>query len=79
MVRESDSFATIRFMALGQAPTRRIQITLSVQMHDYLAALVRTGTHGSSMVDVARTLVEAGVRDAIEKQFIQKIVSPAAD
>ncbi|MBV9862841.1 MAG: hypothetical protein JO267_11930 [Alphaproteobacteria bacterium] len=57
-------------MALGQTPTRRIQITLSVRTHDYLAALARKGTHGSSVVDVARTLVEAGVREAIREQFI---------
>jgi hypothetical protein len=57
-------------MALGQNPTRRIQITLTTRTHDYLAALARRGTHGSSIVDVARTLVEEGVRDAIREKFI---------
>ncbi|HZT86516.1 MAG TPA: hypothetical protein VFA12_01020 [Stellaceae bacterium] len=57
-------------MALGQNPTRRIQITLSLRTHDYLAALARRGTHGSSIVDVARTLVEEGVRRAIRENFI---------
>jgi hypothetical protein len=57
-------------MALGQNPTRRIQITLSTRTHDYLAALARRGTHGSNIVDVARTLVEQGVRDAIRENFI---------
>jgi Arc/MetJ-type ribon-helix-helix transcriptional regulator len=66
-------------MALGQTPTRRIQVTLSVQMHDYLAAIVRTGMYGSSVVDVARNLVEDGVRRAIEKDFIQKVVLPAPE
>jgi hypothetical protein len=58
-------------MALGQAPTRRIQITLSVRTHDYLAALATKGTHGSSIVDVARTLVEDGVRRAVQDGFLK--------
>jgi hypothetical protein len=65
-------------MALGQNPTRRIQITLSTRTHDFLAALARRGTHGSSIVDVARTLVEQGVRDAIRQNFI-KIEEGSAD
>jgi len=39
----------------------------------YLEALVRRGTHGTSVSNVMTTLVETGVRDAIERGYIKLI------
>jgi hypothetical protein len=57
-------------MAVGQTPTQRIQITLSVKTQKYLATLAQKGTHGTNIVDVARTLIESGIRQAIKDSFI---------
>jgi hypothetical protein len=38
----------------------------------YLERLVKVGTHGDSVVDVMRSLIEEGVRNAIQSGLIQK-------
>jgi hypothetical protein len=53
--------------------TKRIKCTLSVATIRYLEALSRTGLHGTGVPKVMTSLIEAGVRVAIEKQFIRRI------
>ena len=50
--------------------SERLQISLSAESHEYLERLAKKGTHGTKKTDVARTLIEAGIRDAIEKRYI---------
>ncbi len=57
-------------MAQGKTPTRRKTITLAVTTLAYVEALAETGTHGSDVTGVLRTLVEEGVRRAIKDKFI---------
>lgn len=38
----------------------------------YLERLVNVGTHGDSVVDVMRSLIEEGVRNAIHSGLINK-------
>lgn len=38
----------------------------------YLEQLVQVGTHGDSVVDVMRSLIEEGVRNAIDSGLIDK-------
>ena len=38
----------------------------------YLERLVKVGTHGDSVVDVMRSLIEEGVRNAIHSGLIEK-------
>jgi hypothetical protein len=59
-------------MAQGKTPTARKTITFSVATLRYLEALARKGTHGSDVASVARALVEQGVRDAIEKGYLDR-------
>ena len=39
-------------------------------MHAYLEDLAKLGAYGKDKGDVARTFIEAGIRDAIEKRVI---------
>jgi Arc/MetJ-type ribon-helix-helix transcriptional regulator len=48
----------------------KIQPRLSEIMHRYLDDLVEIGAFGSSPHDVARALIEAGIRDALSKNLI---------
>lgn len=59
-------------MAQGKAETVRKNVTLSKATIRYLEKLATSGTHGSDVVDVIRTLVEDGVRSAIKDGFIQR-------
>jgi hypothetical protein len=58
-------------MAQGKAPTTRKNITFNVATLKYLEALAAKGTHGSDVADVARTLVENGIREAIKEGFLK--------
>ncbi len=58
-------------MARGKSPTSRQWVTLTDQTLEYLEKLAKLGTHGASVPDVAKTLIEAGLRDAIEKKFLK--------
>jgi hypothetical protein len=58
-------------MAQGKAPVARKQVTLSTATVCYLEELVKVGTHGSDVPGVIRSLVEEGVRTAIDKRLIR--------
>ena len=53
-------------MASEKAETDRLPVTLSLATIAYLETLVRQGTHGGSVPAVMRTLIEDGIRRAIE-------------
>lgn len=58
------------------ADTDRRPITLAVATWEFLDQLSKLGTHGTSIPDVAKTLIEEGVRLAIKDGFIRQ--RPAA-
>jgi hypothetical protein len=60
------------------ADTDRRPITLANATWDYLAQLVKQGTHGTSVPDVAKTLIEEGVRRAMKDGFIKQHPSESA-
>lgn len=49
---------------------KKIEPRLQPVMHQYLEDLVAIGAYGSSKSDVAKTLIEAGIRDALAKGII---------
>lgn len=49
---------------------RKVDVRLTPTTHEYLADLVAAGTHGSNATDVARTLIEEGIRKAISDGII---------
>jgi len=53
------------------ADTERKAITLANATWAYLEELSKLGTHGTSAPGVASTLVEIGVREAIEKGYLK--------
>jgi hypothetical protein len=57
-------------MAQGKAPVVRKGVVLAETTMRYLEDMV--GTYGTDVVDVMRTLIEQGVRDAISEGFINK-------
>lgn len=59
-------------MAQGKAETVRKNVTLSTATVAYLERLAASGTHGSDVVAVIRTMVEEGVRSAIREGFIER-------
>jgi hypothetical protein len=59
--------------AEGKAePPKRKGVTVGEGTMFYLERLVKVGTHGDSVVDVMRSLIEEGVRNAIESGLIEK-------
>ncbi len=58
-------------MAQGKTSITRKHVTFSTATIRYIEDLVKTGTHGSDVTAVIRSLVEQGVRDAIDKQLIR--------
>ncbi len=59
-------------MAQGKTATIRKNITLSVTTVAYLEDIAKTGTHGSDVPAVIRSLAEQGVRRAIRDGLIKK-------
>lgn len=57
-------------MAQGKAKTVRKGVVLAETTMNYLEDMV--GTYGTDVVDVMRTLIEQGVRNAISEGFINK-------
>jgi hypothetical protein len=53
-----------------EEPTRRIDLSVSAQTYRFLTALKKRGTHGGSVAKVARSLIESGIRKAIDKNYI---------
>jgi hypothetical protein len=54
------------------ADTDRRPITLAVTSWGYLDQLSKLGTHGTSIPDVAKTLIEEGIRQAIKDGFLKQ-------
>jgi hypothetical protein len=54
------------------ADTDRRPITLAVATWEYLEELSKLGTHGTSVTDVAKTLIEEGIRQAIKDGFLNR-------
>jgi hypothetical protein len=54
------------------ADTDRRPITLACATWEYLDQLSKLGTHGTSIPDVAKTLIEEGIRQAIKEGFVQR-------
>jgi hypothetical protein len=52
--------------------TDRLQVVLSLKTIAFLDILSGKGTHGSAIPDVARTLIEQGIRHAIRQEFLSK-------
>jgi hypothetical protein len=58
-------------MAEAKADITRKHVTFATATIDYVKDIVKTGTHGSDVTAVIRSLVEQGVRDAIDKKLIR--------
>ena len=58
-------------MATSQAKTERKTVTLSLRTIAYLEQLAGLGTHGDCLTDVAKSLIEQGIRDAIDKGYLE--------
>ena len=58
-------------MATGQSKTKRQHVTLSLKTLAYLEELAKRGTHGDSVPDVAKSLIESGIRQAIEAGYVK--------
>ena len=58
-------------MAKGQNKTKRQWVTLSFKTLEYLEILATKGTHGDSVPDVAKSLIELGIRTAIETGYLK--------
>jgi hypothetical protein len=58
-------------MAEEVEESKRIDLTVSVQTYRYLTALKKRGTHGGTVAKVARSQIEGGIREAIDKRYIQ--------
>ena len=53
-----------------EEPPRRLDFTVSAETHRFLSAFKKRGTHGGSVAKVARSLIEQGIREAIDKRYI---------
>ena len=54
-----------------ESPTKRIQLSLSRETHRNLQALAKTGMFGRLETEVAKTLVEVGIRQAFKDGFFK--------
>ena len=59
------------------ADTERRPVTLAVATWTFLDQLSKLGTHGTSVPDVAKTLIEEGIRQAIKDGFLKQRPAPA--
>jgi hypothetical protein len=57
---------------LFMADTDRRPLTLAVATWEFLDELSKLGTHGTSVTDVAKTLIEEGIRQAIKDGFLKQ-------
>lgn len=55
---------------MAKIPTERLQVMLAAKTHALLAVLAEKGTHGTSATDVAKSLIEQGIRDAKKDGFL---------
>jgi len=56
----------------SEKTTDRLQVMLSLKTHGFLALLAEKGTHGTSATDVAKSLIEDGIRRAIKEEWLDK-------
>jgi hypothetical protein len=54
-------------MAHDKLPTKQLKVTLAQVTIEHLFELMKKGRHGTSVPDVAKTLIEEGLRLAREK------------
>jgi hypothetical protein len=47
-----------------------LQVMLGLKTHAFLEVLARKRTHGTNATDVAKSLIEQGIRDAIKEGFL---------
>ena len=59
-------------MAEAKADITRKHVTFATATIDYVKDIVKTGTHGSDVTSVIRSLVEQGVRHAIRDGLIER-------
>jgi hypothetical protein len=64
---------------MAQALTKRLPVTLSLATHGYLTDLAREGTYGPRPTDVAKSLIEEGIRHAIKDGLLTRKVSASAN
>ena len=69
-------FLSQAWYASSMADTDRRPVTLAVATWEYLDQLSKLGTHGTSVPDVTKTLIEEGIRQAIKDGFLKQ--RPAA-
>jgi hypothetical protein len=58
-------------MAAEEKNTKRLYVTLGLATIEHLEVLARRGTHGTSAPDVAKGLIEEGLRHAIREGFLK--------
>jgi hypothetical protein len=51
-------------------PLSRYELRLSVQQLNYLKAIKKTGTYGRTVATVVRTFIDTGIREAIDRKYI---------
>ncbi len=52
-------------------PTKKVEPRLSPNTHAYLADLFETGAFGNNVTDVAKGLIEEGIRRALADHIIE--------
>jgi hypothetical protein len=57
-------------MAKAKIQTERLQVMLALKTHALLAILADKGMHGTSPTDVAKSLIELGIREARKDGFL---------
>ena len=57
-------------MAKKKTKTERLQVVLAMKTVAYLTLLAEKGTHGTSVPDAAKALIEQGIRQAIKDEFL---------
>jgi hypothetical protein len=51
--------------------TKRLYVTLALATIEHLETLARRGTHGTGVADVAKGLIEDGIRRALLDGFLK--------
>jgi len=57
-------------MADDEKNTKRLYVTLALATIEHLEALARRGTHGTGAADVAKGMIEEGIRRAVRQKFL---------
>lgn len=59
-------------MANDKLPTKQLKVTLAEATIELLAKLMKGASHGTSVPDVAKTLIEEGLRRAREQGHLKE-------